>query len=168
MIIIEKEKEIEGFENYIICTDGTVHNKKGHNISRWKDNVGYLQVKLSKEGKWYYKRVHRLVAEAFIPNPHNLKQVNHIDGDKTNNEVSNLEWIDNKNNTQHGYDNNLYHSKHRNIKIEVYDKITHQLINTYKSIRETANELNINRKTLSRILFDNKENNYDYDFKAII
>ena len=166
MIIIEKE--IEGFENYIICTDGTVHNKKGHNISRWKDNVGYLQVKLSKEGKWYYKRVHRLVAEAFIPNPHNLKQVNHIDGDKTNNEVSNLEWIDNKNNTQHGYDNNLYHSKHRNIKIEVYDKITHQLINTYKSIRETANELNINRKTLSRILFDNKENNYDYDFKAII
>lgn len=166
MIIIEKE--IEGFENYIICTDGTVHNKKRHNISRWKDNVGYLQVKLSKEGKWYYKRVHRLVAEAFIPNPHNLKQVNHIDGDKTNNEVSNLEWIDNKNNTQHGYDNNLYHSKHRNIKIEVYDKITHQLINTYKSIRETANELNINRKTLSRILFDNKENNYDYDFKAII
>ena len=166
MIIIEKE--IEGFENYIICTDGTVHNKKGHNISRWKDNVGYLQVKLSKEGKWYYKRVHRLVAEAFIPNPNNLKQVNHIDGDKTNNEVSNLEWIDNKNNTQHGYDNNLYHSKHRNIKIEVYDKITHQLINTYKSIRETANELNINRKTLSRILFDDKENNYDYDFKAII
>ena len=166
MIIIEKE--IEGFENYIICTDGTVHNKKGHNISRWKDNVGYLQVKLSKEGKWYYKRVHRLVAEAFIPNPNNLKQVNHIDGDKTNNEVSNLEWIDNKNNTQHGYDNNLYHSKHRNIKIEVYDKITHQLINTYKSIRETANELNINRKTLSRILFDEKENNYDYDFKAII
>ena len=166
MIIIEKE--IEGFENYIICTDGTVHNKKGHNISRWKDNVGYLQVKLSKEGQWYYKRVHRLVAEAFIPNPNNLKQVNHIDGDKTNNEVSNLEWIDNKNNTQHGYDNNLYHSKHRNIKIEVYDKITHQLINTYKSIRETANELNINRKTLSRILFDNKENNYDYDFKAII
>ena len=166
MIIIEKE--IEGFENYIICTDGTVHNKKGHNISRWKDNVGYLQVKLSKEGKWYYKRVHRLVAEAFIPNPNNLKQVNHIDGDKTNNEVSNLEWIDNKNNTQHGYDNNLYHSKHRNIKIEVYDKITHQLINTYKSIRETANKLNINRKTLSRILFDDKENNYDYDFKAII
>ena len=166
MIIIEKE--IEGFENYIICTDGTVHNKKEHIISRWKDNVGYLQVKLSKEGKWYYKRVHRLVAEAFIPNPHNLKQVNHIDGDKTNNEVSNLEWIDNKNNTQHGYDNNLYHSKHRNIKIEVYDKITHQLINTYKSIRETANKLNINRKTLSRILFDDKENNYDYDFKAII
>ena len=162
------EEEIEGFENYIICTDGTVHNKKGHNISRWKDNVGYLQVKLSKEGKWYYRRVHRLVAEAFIPNPNNLKQVNHIDGDKTNNEVSNLEWIDNKNNTQHGYDNNLYHSKHRNIKIEVYDKITHQLINTYKSIRETANKLNINRKTLSRILFDDKENNYDYDFKAII
>lgn len=128
--------------------------------------MGYLQVKLSKGGKWYYRRVHRLVAEAFIPNPNNLPQVNHINGDKTKNEVDNLEWISNKNNTQHGYDNELYHSKHRCIKIIVTDK-EGNYINTYKSIRETANELHINRKTLSRILFDNKENNYDYDFEAV-
>ena len=123
-------------------------------------------MKLSKNGKWYYRRVHRLVAEAFIPNPNNLPQVNHIDGDKTNNDVSNLEWTSNKDNTQHGYDNNLYHSKHRCIKINVYDK-QHNFIKTFKSIRETANELHINRKTLSRILFDNKENNYDYIFEVV-
>ena len=162
------EKPIKDFENYTITSEGKVLNSKRKELSIWKDNVGYLQVILYKNNKKYYKRIHRLVAEAFIPNPTNLPQVNHINGDKTKNTVDNLEWIDNKNNTQHGYDNNLYHSKHRNIKIEVYDKITHQLIDTYKSIRETANELNINRKTLSRILFDNKENNYDYDFKAII
>ena len=100
MIIIEKE--IEGFENYIICTDGTVHNKKGHNISRWKDNVGYLQVKLSKEGKWYYKRVHRLVAEAFIPNPNRFPCINHKDENKLNNTVANLEWCDVKYNCNYG------------------------------------------------------------------
>ena len=60
--------------------------------------MGYLQVVLHKNNKKYYKRIHRLVAEAFIPNPINLPQVNHINGDKTNNTVDNLEWIDNKNN----------------------------------------------------------------------
>ena len=96
-----------------------------------------------------------------------MPQVDHIDGNKRNCNVNNLRWITNKNNTQCGYDNGLYHSKHRNIKIEVYDKITNELLHTYKSIRETATELHINRKTLSRILFDDKENNYDYNFKAI-
>lgn len=106
------------------------------------------------------------MAEAFLPNPNNLLQVNHIDGDKTNNDISNLEWIDNKNNTQHGYDNNLYHSKHRCIKVEVYT-LDDEYITEFESIRETAEKLDLNRKTLSRILFDNKINNYEYHFKAI-
>lgn len=130
------------------------------------DNVGYLQVSLRKEGKKYYRRVHRLVAEHFIDNINDLPQVNHIDGDKTNNNYNNLEWADNKYNTQHGYDNNLYHSKHRSIKVKVYDKNSNY-IDTYKSIRETAEQLHINRKTLSRILFDNKVNNYNYLFEVI-
>ena len=136
-------------------------------ICQWKDNVGYMQVKLKRNGKNYYRRVHRLIAEHFLSNPNKLPQVNHIDGDKTNNNISNLEWVDNKLNTKHGYDNNLYHSKRRSIKVEVYNKLG-EYINTYKSIRETAESLHINRKTLSRILFDNKENNYDYNFIAII
>lgn len=162
------EKQIEGF-NYLITDEGQVVSQyvKGKSICRWVDNVGYLQVKLKKEGKWYYRRVHRLVAEAFVPNPDNLPQVNHINGDKRDCSYTNLEWMTNKSNTQHGYDNDLYHSKKRCIKIEVYDKHDNYIIE-YKSIRETADQLNINRKTLSRILFDNKENNYDYNFKAIL
>lgn len=125
-----------------------------------------MQVKLKRNGKNYYRRVHRLIAEHFLSNPNNLPQVNHINGDKTDNNISNLEWTNNKLNTKHGYDNNLYHSKHRSIKVEVYNRLG-EYINTYKSIRETAENLNINRKTLSRILFDNKENNYNYNFIAI-
>lgn len=163
-----EQKQIEGF-NYLITSDGdviTLFLKTPRPICQWVDNTGYLQVKLKKGGKWYYRRVHRLVAEAFIPNPDNLPQVNHKNGNKKECFSDNLEWMTNKENTQHGYDNDLYHSKRRCIGIEVYSKQGKYII-TYKSIRETANELNINRKTLSRILFDGKDNNYDYNFKAI-
>ena len=85
-------KEFE--ERYEIFQDGTIisliTNKP---ICQWKDNVGYLQVKLKKNGKNYYKRVHRLVAEHFIPNPNGLPQVNHIDGDKTNNNKAEMKPI---------------------------------------------------------------------------
>lgn len=63
---------------------------------------GYLQVCLSKDGKQKMYRVHRLVAETFIPNPDNLPQVNHKDECKTNNIPENLEWCDNKYNTTYG------------------------------------------------------------------
>lgn len=161
-------KQIENF-NYLITDEGDVISMKLNKpICQWVDNVGYKQVKLFKDGKKCYKRVHRLVAEAFLPNELNLPQVNHIDGDKLNNNISNLEWCDNKENTQHGYDNKLYHSKRRSIKINVYNKNNGEYICTYKSIRETADKLHINRKTLSRILFEDKENNYDYKFEAIL
>lgn len=161
--------KLKGFEErYEIYEDGSIISLYTNKpLCQWVDNVGYLQVRLKKNGKNYYKRVHRLVAEHFIENPNNLPQVNHIDGDKTNNNINNLEWTNNKKNTQHGYDNDLYHSKHRYIGIKVFDR-SGDYLNTYKSIRETANQLNINRKTLSRILFDDKENNYDYLFEAIL
>lgn len=161
-------KQIEGFDYWITDDGNVISMKSDKTICKWVDGCGYYQVKLHKNGKKYYRRVHRLVAEAFIPNKFNLPQVNHIDGNKLNNSTSNLEWCDNKENTQHGYDNKLYHSKRRSIKINVYNKNNGEYICTYKSIRETADKLHINRKTLSRILFEDKENNYDYKFEAIL
>lgn len=59
---------------------------------------GYLRVFLSKNGKTYTKKVHRLIAEAFIPNPENKPEVDHIDGNKTNNSISNLRWATSREN----------------------------------------------------------------------
>lgn len=56
------------------------------------DRYGYIRYSLSKNNKQYHRQAHRLVAEAFIPNPNNKPQVNHIDGKKHNNRVDNLEW----------------------------------------------------------------------------
>lgn len=68
----------------------------------------YFYVSLSNGGKIRKYLVHRLVAEAFIPNPLCKEQVNHIDGNPQNNSVENLEWCTNSENTQHAYDIGLY------------------------------------------------------------
>lgn len=161
-------KEINGFEKYVIDENGNVFNKKDINksICQWVDNVGYKQVVLYLNNKRKYMRIHRLVALAYIPNPDNLPQVNHIDGNKLNNNIGNLEWSTNKDNTQHGYDNGLYYSKKRSHPILVYDKTTKDLLYSFKSIRSLSETLNLNRKTVSSILNGTKKtNNYKYIFE---
>lgn len=101
--------DIKGFEGkYEIYEDGsiwTVGNKfNGYKRKKMATKVnrsGYLQLFLSKDGWQKTYTVHRLVAETFISNPNNLPQVNHIDGNKQNNAVSNLEWVTAKQNKTH-------------------------------------------------------------------
>lgn len=96
-------KTIEGFENYEVSTEGEVRNKNtGRVLKQWLNENGYFQVVLCLNGKKTVKRVHRLVAEAFIPNPDNNPQVNHIDEDKTDNLVENLNWMTAKENSNYG------------------------------------------------------------------
>ena len=91
--------------------------------------------------------------------------VNHIDGDKLNNNAKNLEWISNSKNTQHAYDSNLYRSTYR-CGVKAIHKITGEEF-IFKSIRSCANELGLNRKTITSILKGKKANNYDYKFEYI-
>ena len=99
----------------------------------------YLGVALYKNRKKYRKNVHRLVAEAFIPNPLNLPQINHKDEDLTNNNVNNLEWCDQKYNNSYGTRLKRIGDKHKK-KVICVD--TGQM---FESIKEAAEKLNINR-----------------------
>lgn len=87
------KKQIEGYDNYFIYDNGDVYNSQTQKILKGSiSEHGYKYYRLSKDNhkKMYY--AHRLVAENFIPNPKNLPVVNHIDGNKTNNNTDNLEW----------------------------------------------------------------------------
>jgi len=103
-------KDVVGYEgHYSVTEDGRVWSHKRNRFLVGGDKKGYRGVLLSKPGeKRVYKTVHRIVAEAYLPNPENRPQINHIDGDKLNNAVSNLEWITAKENLLHAVDNGLY------------------------------------------------------------
>lgn len=100
-------------KGYIRSVDRLVKCKNGVRISpatilkpslgQW----GYEQVTLRKEGNKKTVRVNRIIAQTFIPNPNNLPQVNHIDGNKTNNCVDNLEWCNASHNMKHCFDNRM-------------------------------------------------------------
>lgn len=90
------------YKNYEVSNKGRVRNKATKVILKpYKNKQGYLQVGLMENGKHYARRVHRLVAIAFISNPLNKETVNHKDGNKENNNVSNLEWNTIKENIDH-------------------------------------------------------------------
>lgn len=95
-------KPIKDFPNYEVSDSGEFRNVITGRILKFKPNErGYLYTNLSKNSKYKTHKVHRVVAETFIPNPENKPQVNHIDGDKMNNAVRNLEWVTQSENIRH-------------------------------------------------------------------
>lgn len=135
--------------NYFIRSDGKVfssnHMKDGYLKERKLCNIanGYLSVHISVLNKSYTLLVHRLVAGAFIPNPLNKPEVNHKDGDKTNNKIINLEWATEKENINHAYDTGL-------IKIRFGEKSNNPCI-TKKQAKKICKYLEENKLTYKEI-----------------
>ena len=137
-------KEIAGYEGlYWVSNLGRVKTMKF-----WKEKIlkplkttrGYLQVCLCKDCHTKRLLVHRLVAEAFIPNPNNLETVNHKDEVKTNNVASNLEWMSRG-------DNKRYSA---NKSAKMFDKQTGELLATFPSTREAERVTGINQSSISK------------------
>jgi hypothetical protein len=95
------------FSGYTIREDGLITSRFGRPVAPQAAKNGYVRVELWRDGKGKKYLLHRLLAEAFIPNPADKPCVNHIDGDKANNALSNLEWVTQSENQRHAYANGL-------------------------------------------------------------
>ena len=103
-------------------------------------NNGYCKVNLYKNNKQKTYHIHRLVAEAFIPNRDNSLEINHKDGNKKNNCINNLEWITHKENIQHGVKTGLITNIDKAKNVLQFDKSMNQ-IGQYNSVKEVARKL---------------------------
>lgn len=164
----EHWKDISGYEGlYSVSDTGLVKTHIYNKILKPIIQLGYESVVLYRNKKCKAFKVHRLVAMAFIPNPNNLSQVNHIDGNKRNNNVSNLEWCTAKQNTHHAINKGLFFSsshisKHQPIIIKK-DK-NGNVVGIYKTVTEAATKNHVSRMTIYRRLHSsNKNGDYTYE-----
>lgn len=154
--IFMKWKTIEEYPNYMVSDMGEVKSLKFGKeriLKGIKDKDGYLIVNLFKEGKKKSHFIHRLVALAFLPNPNNLSEVNHISEIKTDNRVENLEWCNREHNLNHGSRNErarktLTNRKDLSKPILQFSK-TGKLIRKWTSVREVERELGFNEGNIS-------------------
>lgn len=134
---------IDDHEQYEVSSMGRVRNRRTGLVRKPTANEkGYLRVQLG--GSWL--RIHRLVAAAFIPNPCGKPQVNHIDGDKTNNRADNLEWCTNVENARHAVSHNLVgeHAMPRAVVVDGSQE--------YESIAAAARAIGTTSKAVSECI----------------
>lgn len=162
-------KQIKGFEGYFVNEKGDILSKKDKKeklLVQSKLSAGYLVVSLSNRKIIKTKSVHRIVGEAFIPNPESKPEINHIDGDKTNNKVSNLEWNTSLENTRHAIDNKLWTPRwwagkfgKDNPKSKPVNQLTPQgiLKRKFNGIREAGRETRISPSSISSVCRNKSE-----------
>lgn len=145
-------KLIKGFCDYIIFNDGEVYSRKTQNTMKPTSNrsgKGYMYVDLYVRNRRTRKYIHRLVAEAFIPNPDGKPYVNHIDGDPKNNAVENLEWCTPLENVEHAskiiktMDQYTLANERRKRRIKMLDKYSGFEVATFESIRDAERKTGI-------------------------
>ena len=149
---------ITDYTNYWISSDGKIFNEnnQGKNVPTYLNHKGYKVVGLYNKltGKTDKLRVARLVATEFIRTPESKEQVNHKDGDKTNNKIENLEWVSNTQNRKHAVENKLHAYGERHHKSKLKQKDINYIRNNYPKMtqKKLALKYNIDKSIISKIV----------------
>ena len=138
----EKFFKINGYEDYLISKSGKIYSTLTESYLKYDNSTRYSKVRLMDRrlGKFINLLVHRLVAIQFIPNPRNLPEVNHKDGNRHNNSVYNLEWCTTEYNRRHAKENGLYKVEEDNPRAKLTKE---QVINIYKEYDTNKNKSDI-------------------------
>lgn len=180
-------KDIRGYEGlYQVSNFGRVKSFYGRTkeeiiLSKSVDNKGYCRVILYKNNKPQLKLIHRLVAIEFINNIDNKPQINHINGIKSDNKVSNLEWCTGSENMIHAYkiglektNGNMIHARKQNIKIAVASKrkkvtqkdIFGNIINEFNSVKDAIDKTGIKHVSDCALGKCEKAGGYIWEYKT--
>lgn len=146
-------KTIEDYPNYMVSNMGRVKAINWHREGKEKEMKpyttykGYLRLRLTKNGKSKQFQIHRLVAEAFIPNPDNKPQIDHINTDKTDNRVENLRWVTNKENCNNPISKQNYSKGNKGKKSVSILQFTKdgEFVRKWNSMSDAEQELGIRR-----------------------
>lgn len=145
---------------YTLDRKGVVRNKKGKRLKLHTGGSGYFQINAHNKGKTKTFSLHRAIAIKYIPNPKNLPEVNHKNGIKTDNRISNLEWVTRSENMRHGIKMGLIPATwlgksgklhHRSKPVKCMS-LSGRLIKTYGSAREAAKKSKVSYGTISNVL----------------
>jgi len=148
--------------NYSVSTEGDIRNDSTNSILVGDiNNIGYRRI--STTNKRYF--VHRLVAEMFIPNPENKPVVNHIDGNKLNNNVSNLEWVTHSENDIHAFKMGLRKAMNKRKVAMLNDD--NQIIRVFDSIKDALHYLGLKTNNISSCCDGKREHAGGYRWKYI-
>ena len=167
---------VRSVDRYVYCevSPNKLQHLFGKALKIRTDKKGYATVGLSKDGKQKVGKIHRLVAQAFIPNPLNLPQVNHIDGNKTNNNVLNLEWCDNSYNQKHAWAHGLQPSyeesngRGRPAKaVAMLDLNTGEVLRTFDTLASVKRETGINQFNVRSVCVGDRHHAGGYGWKFI-
>ena len=167
---------VRSVDRYVYCevSPNKLQHLFGKVLKIRTDKKGYATVGLCKDGKQKVGKIHRLVAQAFIPNPLNLPQVNHIDGDKTNNNMFNLEWCDNSYNQKHawkyGLQPNYEESNGRGRParaVAMLDLNTGEILRTFKTLASAGRETKINQFNIRTVCVGDRNHAGGYGWKFI-
>jgi hypothetical protein len=128
-------KQLKDYPNYLISLDGKLFSLKTMKfIKPNKDRDGYIFYRMSKKSKEFQRKAHRLVAITYLDNPFNKTDVNHKDGVKSNNLLTNLEWATKSENAKHAWDKGLQKRERKHAKA-VIDTNTNII---YRSVKDAA------------------------------
>jgi len=164
--------------NYMISNYGRVYSTKTRRFVKPKkmDREGHLGVGLCRDGKRFYRYLHRLIAEVFIPNPHNYPIVRHLDDNKENNDIENLAWGTQKDNMRDAVRNGRNHrftaeDREKNLEIQ---RIPIRAINldtgeeiVFRSQSEAARELGIYQANIWKVLNGQRNKTCGYYFEYL-
>lgn len=149
MIEVETFVKIDGFENYEVSNLGKVRNiKSGRILKPQLHRDGYLRYNLWKNNKQKNLFLHRIIATAFIDNPGKKPYVNHIDENKLNNDLRNLEWCTARENNMHGTRTKRASEKHSQkvVQLDLNDNV----LNVFKSMRQAGQETGVFASNISK------------------